>query len=525
MARRLAALSCCAALLGLMPGCNALTGADDLQIRASGAGGGDASGSDGAGAGVGGATGTTTSATSGGPTTTTGTTAGTLVDATGVTITQIAVYQGVKSTIFLNGSAVSSNVPLVADREALVRVFVDIDPSYHATPITARLTLGSGAPIEVVKSVFNDSSEENLGTTINFEVPAASMVAGLQYGVELLQTPDVSAGNNPAARYPQSGLTTMNVTSVGSTLRIALVPVAYGADGSNRVPDVSSAQIARYENAFYSMYPVPRVEITVEPSVGWDQSMSASGGGWDSLLNALANYRADESPPNDVYYYGIVNPASSASQYCGGGCVAGLGMIAGPSDPYGRVAIGLGYAEFAHETAVHELGHNHGRQHAPCGGASGIDPNYPHSGASIGVWGYDLVSKELINPSGTTDIMGYCQTTWVSDYTFAGLFQRIKFVNGASIQVAPEDMDREYERAQVDADGNLQWLSPVRLHTPPMNQAAEVVLESGAGDETVAAQFYPYDHLPGGVYLWRASPRPSDSVLVVHDDLATRLYR
>ncbi len=88
------------------------------------------------------------------------------------------------------------------------------------------------------------------------------------------------------------------------------------------------------------------------------------------------------------------------AQFCGGGCVAGLGMIGGSQDAYSRAAIGLGYSgEIATETAVHEIGHTHGRQHSPCGGAQGTDPAYPYQDGSIGVWGYDLLDKNSSLPA------------------------------------------------------------------------------------------------------------------------------
>ena len=43
----------------------------------------------------------------------------------------------------------------------------------------------------------------------------------------------------------------------------------------------------------------------------------------------------------DEYYYGIFQPTSSFSSFCGGGCVAGLSMLAGPTDAFARVGIGL----------------------------------------------------------------------------------------------------------------------------------------------------------------------------------------
>ena len=35
-------------------------------------------------------------------------------------------------------------------------------------------------------------------------------------------------------------------------------------------------------------------------------------------------------------------------------------------------------------TAAHEVGHAHGREHAPCGGAQSTDPSFPYSNGGIG---------------------------------------------------------------------------------------------------------------------------------------------
>ena len=45
------------------------------------------------------------------------------------------------------------------------------------------------------------------------------------------------------------------------------------------------------------------------------------------------------------------------------------------------------------------------------------------------MWGYDLTGGKLLSPDKYYDIMGYCDPTWVSDYTYRKLFQRIQQVN------------------------------------------------------------------------------------------------
>jgi hypothetical protein len=69
---------------------------------------------------------------------------------------------------------------------------------------------------------------------------------------------------------------------------------------------------------------------------------------------------------------------------------------------------------------AHEMGHNFGRLHSPCGNPSGVDPFYPYSGASIGVYGYDVFAGVPKVPA-MRDLMSYCDPPWISDYTYKGI--------------------------------------------------------------------------------------------------------
>jgi hypothetical protein len=71
------------------------------------------------------------------------------------------------------------------------------------------------------------------------------------------------------------------------------------------------------------------------------------------------------------------------------------------------------------QVVAHELGHNWGRWHSPCGNPGGLDPSepYPYSNGSIGVYGLDL-PRERVRPPSDPDIMGYCSNPWISDHTY-----------------------------------------------------------------------------------------------------------
>jgi hypothetical protein len=512
--------------------CNALTGADNLVIDDDFGEQGSAGSQTGNGAGATGTGGAATTGTGAGATGTgTGGSTATgnpppdpLGDALGVGINEIAVYQGVKRQLMANGAAVPSTTPVVAGRDALIRVFASDQGGYDGGPVVARLFLnGSTQPYEVERGVSNPS-EGSLNTTFNFDVPGADLAGGFSYRVELKQA--ATPGSvNPGAVFPASGFEQIGVQSSGAVLKISLVPVSYGADGSNRLPDTSPGQLQAYEELFYAMYPVPSIEISVHAPMAWSQTVANNGNGWDTLLNAVADLRANEGA-TDVYYYGIFSPAASVGNYCGGGCVAGLGFVGGPTDNYTRAAIGLGFSgTIATETAVHEVGHNHGRNHSPCGGAAGADQNYPYPNASIGSWGYNLLTGQLFSPSEYSDVMGYCSPIWVSDYTYKAIFNRIKSVNGANVVFPQELLNRTYDRVRVDPNGGLTWMDSIQLATPPMGEEKSVVLTSETGSETVTGQYYEYDHLPGGVLFWPASQQPFQAVQIQVEGKSMNLTR
>ncbi len=128
------------------------------------------------------------------------------------------------------------------------------------------------------------------------------------------------------------------------------------------------------------------------------------------------------------------------------------------------------------------------------------------------MWGYNLLTKAFHDPK-ETDVMGYCDHVWISDYTFTGLFNRMKLVNGAKRIITPEALrDRLYDRALVNADGSVQWLSSLRLEAPPAAEETSIEVESAGLTETVKGSFYRFDHLEGGIAFWPASERQTKAI-------------
>ena len=178
-----------------------------------------------------------------------------------------------------------------------------------------------------------------------------------------------------------------------------------------------------------------------------------------------------------------------------------------PNDAFARVGIGLGFTgEGSADTAIHEVGHQHGRGHAPCDTSNGLDPNFPNSNGSLGDWGMDLSSGALVSPS-TADFMSYCDPTFVSPYTFRELFDRIRHVNGAaSLQFSPEQTHQTWDKIRISADGSAVWSTPVTLPVPPMGQPTTVTVDTRGGSHELSGHYYPFSHLGGGLLLFPRSP-------------------
>ncbi len=104
---------------------------------------------------------------------------------------------------------------------------------------------------------------------------------------------------------------------------------------------------------------------------------------------------------------------------------------------------------------VHELGHQHGRDHVNCGGPSGIDGSYPYPACQIdnagpnAHIGLDPISRRLLLPQNTADYMSYGpDPLWTSDYTFRAVFNNLRNATLLASVARPESV-RQIERTQA----------------------------------------------------------------------------
>jgi hypothetical protein len=297
---------------------------------------------------------------------------------------------------------------------------------------------------------------------------------------------------------------------------VLIVPIAYNADGSGRLPDTSAAQLQILSDWMYRIYPVDQIELVVDEPWDLSYAIAPNGSGWGDLLYDMTDIRQSRNVPNDTYIYGMFRPAEGIGQFCGGGCVAGLSWRAdNPNDEWARASIGLGFSgEGTAGTMIHEIGHAHGRSHANCQ-VQDSDPNYPHSEGRLGVWGWDPINQVLMSPDDNRDMMGYCSPRWVSDYTWSALLERVNWVNSSAEWVATQP-HLPWRVVGIGVDGVRSIRGTIQVSGTPSGEAVPVewLDASGTVVSTQQGRMRFFQDVPGGALLVPEAPEGATSLRV-----------
>jgi len=343
---------------------------------------------------------------------------GTATGATAFTVTAMATLDLSIDGLYLTQASQTypATVSLVANRSAWVRVFVKANQANVAQP-QVRVAFASGATLHTLAipapaaAVPTVIQEADATASWNAAVPAA----WIQPGLTVLATvdpagaiPESDKGNN---QYPVNGTPQALTVEPLSTWKVRLLPVTTG-DG--RTGAVDAASVPSYLTMARQVHAVPdTLDAALGPPLTSSvTALTSDSAVWTTVLDEVtAKWNADGRPAT---YFGVVNPPYSSG-------VAGIGWVGQ------AVAIGWDKASSRAGVVAHEVGHTFGRLHAPCGGVASPDPDYPatgdYAGGHIGVTGWDAfaASGNLKAAATYTDVMGYCSTQWVSDYTYKGV--------------------------------------------------------------------------------------------------------
>jgi hypothetical protein len=355
-------------------------------------------------------------------------------------------------------SVVKETLALVEGKPALLRASVLADEA----DLTARVvveaskrgTVLGSRPLVGPAVVPMTEDLGDLSKQFRVELPPEWVTPGVQLTVKVDPedaVPETDETNNTQVLSP--------TVTRGHVLHLTAVPVVQ-AGLTGAVRDV--------EKTVTDVWPVKGVETKTRAPYTFSGVLSGGGGSvWAALLDELAQVKAADG--SQRHYYGFVR-VTYGSGIAGIGYL-GQGVATGRDDSLGTVA--------------HELGHNFGRPHAPCGGAGDADPNFPYTGARIGTFGWN--GAQLLSPNRYVDLMSYCSPEWVSDYSYEKVQQ---FMSGRAA-FAPEAMlpdlrwtDAALVSGRVLPSGEVSWAPVHRIWAAvrePSKFDAELVLLTPSG--------------------------------------------
>ncbi|MBU1242551.1 hypothetical protein KKD52_10710 [Myxococcota bacterium] len=429
-------------------------------------------------------------------------------------ITKISLFQSVEIPIWRDGDALApSAIVIVPDRTLRVVVWAAPQNGYSARPLTLMVSVipAAGDPVDLQATVTFPAASDpaNPATAVFLELPASLVPANLGLSVRILdeaaaQTPETQP--HPARAGTLTAPLAVAVEPAQEPVRLILIPIRYQDGGQDFLPDTSPAQLALYETLLEATYP-GGFELVLHAELAWDDPFTWTGNfDFGDLNGALVDLKASEGEAPESYYYALVAPADTFSDYCGGSCTTGQSYeVSNPGSADYRVGGGMGFSgENSAWTLVHELGHMFGRSHTGCD-VSRDDDDYPYSGGMLGSWGLDPRSGAWIDPADCADFMGYCDPTWVSDYTWNGLYDRIVELAQLYPPAAPSPVRLLHVNL---ADGTLRVGALLTAPRAPGDRTVRVLVSDAKGPREIDA---PAVFQSGGTAFTLALPAGIDA--------------
>ena len=410
----------------------------------------------------------------------------------------------------LEESSESSQLRLTPGKPASVRATIVGATGGMASPVvmlaasndsTLLGTLTMVGPATLPTAV----SAGNASETFNAVLPGAWVRPGLTVEITYIPT----GSDQPVSIVEQP------LVGHGTSLNLVLVPIQIGSS-TGSIPTTPFA----VRDLLAMSFPYPHENISVEtrsPLAIAGLTELSSSADVSRVLAEIEATRALENP--GAIYYGLVADRAMRT-VVGFGRLIGVAYVNSPeysphtwklsalgTDSMLALAVpdslGLPWTWWA-RIMIHELGHVHGRHHAPCGGAGGADPAFPYSNGALGSQGIyasfynDATFGSVAPPATMTDVMGYCEGVWFSDYNYYAIQRFAERYSGAgdtSAGYAGSALSVPREQSFLVLTGEIAssgvTLRPASLSSRPVGEANpaatdyDIVLRTADGRELV----------------------------------------
>ena len=331
----------------------------------------------------------------------------------------------------------TSDIELVAGRMGIARAFVatNDDSDFRLPVVQLHYRMADGqegvydlvGPAAVPKTIYEGLLEQ----TFNAVLPEWFFEPGNEFYVVVDPNNEITERLENNNRYPREGYMPLIIRDV-PPLKITLVPMV--KSGSVEIPELLEDSIPVLMQKTMALMPLKDYDITIR-----EQPFVFTRGTWVGALSELDALRQADNA--EGLYFGIVKDAViEGSEYAGYAKINGKAALSLPVP----------------SVIAHELGHNFGLKHVvACKSPLGPDLNYPHEGAQINLWGYNIFSGFLKAPDDR-DFMSYCPQEWISAYHYRKILLKR---GGELFPVATTVQEQKTSTQAFDVEQELLMIS------------------------------------------------------------------